>query len=470
MKLSFLGAAEEVTGSLHVLETQGQTLVLDCGLFQGRRRESRERNRTPPTLAIEADAVILSHAHIDHSGNLPSLVKAGYRGVIYATPATRDLCAYMLRDSARIHESDAAYLNRKYADDPNWEPIEPLYVEQDAINALERFVGQPYGRPWQVLPNVKATFIDAGHILGSAQVILDITEGDSTKRLVFSGDLGRAGLPILRDPQTPPGPIDYVIMESTYGDRLHGDIESMHTTLAKVVSETVAKKGKIVIPAFSVGRTQEVVYSLNHLRQTGRIPSVPVYVDSPLSVNATEVFKLHPECFDAETRAFMEQHGSVFDFSELRYIGSVDESIRLNTLDGSAVIISASGMCEAGRVLHHLRNTIGNPDNAVVIVGFMAQHTLGRRLVEQRPTVKIFGVERDLRARVTVIDAFSAHADRDDLLAYIEKCGAGIREVFLVHGEPDAQAPLAATLRDRGHKITVPARGTRVELGTGRGE
>src|SRR5262249_51973013 len=322
-----------------------------------------------------ADAVLLTHAHIDHSGSIPTLVKAGGGRTIYATPATRDLCAYMLRDAARIQEGDAAYLNKKNAHDPEWQTIVPIYTEKDAIKSLGHFVSIPYRKAFAPLPGVTATFIDAGHILGAAEIVVDVTEKDVTRRLVFSGDLGRQGLPILRDPEMPPVPIDTLVMESTYGNRVHGDIKSKHDDLARVVGETVKRGGKVIVPAFAVGRTQELVYALNVLWTEGRLADIPVFVDSPMAVNVTEVFRMHPDCFDEETKAFADDHGSPFSWKNIRYVSSVEESIKLNTLGSPAIIISASGMCEAGRILHHLRNNCEDERNTILIVGFQAQHT-----------------------------------------------------------------------------------------------
>jgi metallo-beta-lactamase family protein len=458
ISVHFLGAAQEVTGSMHLVETPHGRILVDCGLYQGRRDESRTRNRNLPEAARRADAVILTHAHIDHSGSLPTLVKGGYRGSIWATPATRDLASYMLRDAARIQEGDAKWLNRKFGDEPGWKPIAPLYDEDDAIATVARFIGVPYETAFAPLPGVTARFLDAGHILGSAQVVLEI----DGQRLVFSGDLGRRGLPILRDPQLPER-ADYVFMESTYGNRAHGSMKEMHDDLERVVKATIEKQGKLVVPAFAVGRTQEIVYALHQLHAAGRLPEIPVFVDSPLSVNVTEVFKLHPECYDAETRAFVEANGDPFTFSSLRFTHSVEESMRLNELQGPAIIVSSSGMCEAGRILHHLRNTVEDPRNTILIVGFMAQHTLGRRLVERRPRVRILGVERDLFASVVVMNAFSAHGDKDDLRGYARHL-AGARRIFLVHGEPEQQEPLRAQLTADGASVAVPERGETVGL------
>jgi metallo-beta-lactamase family protein len=461
--IRFLGAAREVTGSMHLVETAQGTILVDCGLFQGHRQEARERNRTLPREAIAADAVVLTHAHIDHSGSLPTLVKAGFRGAIWTTPATRDLSALMLRDSARIQESDARWLHRKLADTPGFVPIEPLYDENDAIAALTCFIGVPYHTTFAPLPGVTARFLDAGHILGSAQLVLDIagTSGRA-RRLVFSGDLGRHDLPLLRDPETPTD-ADDLVMESTYGDRAHPRLDAVHEELAHIVSTTAARGGKIVVPAFALGRSQELIYVLHQLYQTGRVPELPIFVDSPLATHVTEVFKLHAECFDAETRRFVEECGDPFSFRALRYVESTEESMRLNELAGPAIIIAGSGMCESGRVLHHLRNTVGDERNSILIVGFMAQHTLGRRLVERRARVRILGVERDLFAQVHTLNAFSAHADKNDLHRYA-LAATPRRNVFLVHGEPDQQEPLRARLSEESFQVAVPSRGERIVL------
>lgn len=464
MRIWFLGAAQEVTGSMYLLELAQGTLLIDCGFFQGRREDSRKRNSHLPSNIMSADAVILTHAHIDHSGSIPTLVKAGYTGPIYSTPATRDLCAYMLRDAARIQESDANYLNRKYADDPDFDPIDPIYDEEDVVSALGLFTSVPYHRPFQPLPDVSARFFNSGHILGSALLVLDIVEHGERRRIVFSGDLGRKGLPIIRDPEYPPTPVDYVVMESTYGNRVHPSVEKMHDNLARVITDTVRRNGKVIVPAFAVGRTQELLYALNELTKEKRIPPIPVFIDSPLAISVTEVFKLHPECFDTETRAFLEAHGEVFGFPNAHFVSSREESLKLNDLKDPAIIISASGMAEAGRILHHLRNNIEDDRNTILIVGFMAQHTLGRRLMERRSQVKIWGVPRDLHAHVEVLSEFSAHADRNDLLKFAKACGPQTRKVFLVHGEPEAQAPLREAITSLGQDVYIPSRGEAVVL------
>lgn len=460
MQIRFLGAAGEVTGSMHLLETAHGSVLVDCGMFQGRREEAKQRNRQLPSQALSARALLLTHAHIDHAGSVPTLVKRGFVGKVFATPATGDLCSYLLLDSAHIQEADANYLNRKFGDEPGWQEIQPLYDEDDAKLALERFDARPYDEEFEVLPGVRATFRDAGHILGSAEIVVEVAaEAGGPARILFSGDLGRKNLPILRDPEVPPRPFDYILMESTYGDRVHDDIASMNDELARVIGDTVRRGGQVIVPAFAVGRTQELIYALHQLKHEGRLPNIPVYIDSPLSVKVTEVFRRHPECFDAETRSFARANGAVFSFAGAHFITTREESMRLNQLRQPAVIIASSGMCEAGRVLHHLRNHIEDQRCTILIVGFQAQHTLGRRLVERRPRVRILGMEHDVAAHVHVMNGFSAHADKRELREFALACGQGAKRVFLVHGEPAQQEPLRATLENDGLQVAVPARG-----------
>ncbi len=465
MEIHFLGAAQTVTGSQHLISVNGTRILLECGLFQGKRRESYERNRDLPFDAASVDALILSHAHIDHSGNIPNLVRSGFGGSIYCTFATRDLCSAMLRDSAYIHERDAEYVNKKRArkGEP---PIKPVYTQADAIASLEHFVSVGYGRPVLVAPGVQCTFLDAGHILGSAIVLLEIEEGQRRTRLLFSGDLGRKDMPILRDP-TPAPPADVLLIESTYGDRLHAPREDAERQLLKLIVETHKRGGKVVIPAFSVGRTQELVYSLNQLASTGQLPKLPIYVDSPLAVNATEVFRLHPECYDEEMREFMveERRPDPFGFEQLRYIRNVEDSKALNNLEGSAVIISASGMCEAGRIQHHLKHNIGDPRNLVLIVSWQAPYTLGRRLVERQDVVKIFGEEYRLRARVEAINGYSAHADQKGLLEWAKPIAPGLRHAFVIHGDPGPAQILGDGLHRLGApRVSVPELGEKFQV------
>ncbi|AKU95383.1 Metallo-beta-lactamase family protein, RNA-specific [Labilithrix luteola] len=456
MEIEFVGAARTVTGSKHVLRTSRATVLLDCGLFQGRRREALETNRSLGVDPDELDAVILSHAHIDHSGALPVLVNRGYRGPVFATPATRDLCAAMLADAAFIQEADARHINKLIErEGTNMERVQPLYGSSDVSAVLAQMVGLPYHRRQLVAPGIHATFLDAGHVLGSAITILDVEDSGESKCIVFTGDLGRRTLPILRDPEVPSG-AHVLVTESTYGDRVHAPFAEMKNALATVLDRTLRRGGKVVIPSFALERAQEVIYALKRLREEGKIPKVPVYVDSPLTVKITDVFRLHPECYDAEARAAMLGTESPFDFDGLHYISAVADSKALDASSEPSVIIAASGMCEAGRVLHHLRATVEDEKNAVVIVGFQAQHTLGRRIVERRPRVKIFGVERDLRAEVAVLDGFSAHADQRDLLDFAEavRRKGSLQHVVLVHGEPSAQKSLRAELEAR-HFPTV---------------
>ncbi len=466
MKLQFFGAVRTVTGSMHLLEVNGSRILLECGLYQGRRQESFERNRNLPFDAASIDTLVLSHAHIDHSGNIPSLVKNGFSGNVYATAATRDLCSAMLRDSGHIHEEDAKYVNKKRArrGEP---PIEPLYTIEDATESLRYFVSVGYDRSLPIAPGVTLTFRDAGHILGSAIVVLDVEEEGEKKRLVFTGDLGRVGMPILQDPVPVEG-ADFLIIESTYGDRRHDPIETTDEELEAVVTETYRRGGKVIVPAFAVGRTQELVYALHRLTENRDIPPMPIFVDSPLAVNVTEIFRLHPECYDEEVQAFLAEsgHRDPFGFHRLDYIRSVERSKELNFLREPAVIISASGMAEAGRILHHLKNNIEDERNTVLIVGWQAPHTLGRRLVERQSVVKVFGEEYRLNAQVETINGFSAHADRDALLDYARQLGAGrLESAFVVHGEEAASLALADGLQGIGaRQAIVPQLGEAFEL------
>ena len=465
MEIEFVGAAQTVTGSKHLVRTRHATILLDCGFFQGRRRESIERNKDLGLAVKEIDAVVLSHAHIDHSGGLPFLVKEGYEGSIYATPATRDLCAAMLADAAAIQRADARYVN-KLVDkgETDMERVEALYDEHDVMKVLAQTVSLPYHRAQTIAPGVTLSFLDAGHVLGSAITVLDIDEDGKKKRIVFTGDLGRKRMPILRDPEAPTG-AHVLISESTYGDRLHKPIEEMGDLLAGVLQRVHARGGKVIIPSFALERAQEVLYALKALRKQGRMPKMPIYVDSPLTVKITDVFRLHPECFDDETRKLLGTRDSPFEMDDLRYITDVDDSKALTAANEPAVIISASGMCEAGRVLHHLKATIESDKNCVLIVGFQAQHTLGRRIVERRARVKIFGVERDLRAEVVVLNGFSAHADQNDLVEFAveAKAHGPLEHVALVHGEPGPQKVLAGLLREKGlGDVRAPAAGDKM--------
>jgi metallo-beta-lactamase family protein len=467
MKIEFLGAARTVTGSMHVVRGPNASVLLECGLFQGRRRESFERNRRLPIPARGIDAVVLSHAHIDHSGALPRLYKNGFRGSVYTTPATRDLCAAMLEDAAMIQENDARFVNKLIERDrADMEPIEPLYDHADVVGILNQMVTVGYHKRTRVADGIDVTFYDAGHVLGSAIVALDVDDVGMNKRVVFTGDLGRRHMPILRDPEIPER-ADFLITESTYGDRVHDPIERMDDDLAEIVKRTYERGGKVIIPSFALERAQEVVFALKRLQKQDRLPKIPVYVDSPLTVRITDVFRVHPECFDEEAREMVEGLDSPFDFEDLSYVSSVDDSKAIDASSDPSIIISASGMCEFGRIVHHLKAGIGNKDNTVLIVGFQAQHTLGRRLVEGRTRVRIFGVERERRCEVRVLNGFSAHADRDDLVDFAEKCRdrGKLKQIALVHGEPKAQDALAGLLDDRRFPtVHAPEPGAITEL------
>jgi metallo-beta-lactamase family protein len=462
MRIEFVGAAREVTGSAHLVQIAGRTILLDCGLFQGRRREVATRNRQLPYPVDRIDAVLLSHAHIDHAGRLPFLVKAGYRGDIHATAATRDLCEVMLADSAHIQEKDAEFLARHHRDAP-----EPLYVLRDVSAMLTQVRPHRYGERIEVLPGIHARFRDAGHILGSASIELEWTEGGQVRRLGFSGDIGRSGLPIIRDPE-PVERVDWVLMESTYGDRDHTDVAGAREELARVVRQTVARGGRVLIPSFAVGRTQELVYDLHQLVHEGRIPRVPVIIDSPLAAEATQVFREHTEVFDTTeslVRAHTAQRADLFDFELLQFTPDVEDSKAVMRQPGPKVIIAASGMVESGRILHHLSHGASDPRNTILIVGFQAEHTLGRRIVERQPLLKVFGEEVPLKAQVEVLTGYSAHADRTELRAWLDAVRASsprLQDVFLVHGERAAQDALAASFTAAGYHVHTPEPGTHV--------
>lgn len=461
MRITFCGAAQTVTGSQHLIEVNGQRILLDCGLYQGRRADTYERNQNFVYDPKTVDVMVLSHAHIDHSGNIPNLVKQGFKGDIVTTFASRDLCASMLMDSAHIHESDAEFVNRKRAK-RNQPPVQPLYTKDDAARSLDYFITQGYDRSRRIAPGVTLTLLDAGHMLGSAIVVLDIEDRDTKRdyRLVFTGDLGREGIPIIRDP-VQVDRADILLMESTYGNRVHVPYADEDERLKQIVIDTYERGGTIVIPAFAVGRTQQIVLSLHQLAVAGDIPDLPIFVDSPLATDVTAIYRLHPECYDAEMREFLlEGNGrrDPFGFDQLTYTRSVTESKQLNFLREPAIIISASGMAEAGRVLHHLRNKISDPRTTVLIAGFQAEHTLGRRLVDQEKVVRIFGEEVKNNAHVEVLYGFSGHADRDDLMAWVGAMQQKPQRTFLVHGEPDSANALAESLRaDFGMTVDVPA-------------
>lgn len=471
MKIKFCGAARTVTGSQHLLEINGKKILLDCGLYQGKREEAYQINKTFLFDPKELHAVVLSHAHIDHSGNLPSLVAKGFRGNIYSTTATRDLCSIMLQDSAHIQEKDVEYVNRKRAK-KHEELFKPLYTPDNVRDTMKLFKAVAYNQKFYIDntgQSVQVEYFDAGHILGSAQVLLTITENGKTFKFAFSGDIGRPHLPILRDPDFI-GNVNYIISESTYGGRVHDKAADMDAQLEKAIKDALSRGGKIIVPAFSVGRTQEVVFSLSKLFNKGSIPKFPIFVDSPLSVHVSDIFKLHHECFDKETSDLISNGVDVFGFSNLTYIKDVEDSKALNSFKGTCMIISASGMCEAGRILHHLSNNIEDSTNTILIIGFQAPDTLGRRLVESRgienPEVKIFGDIHRVMAKVVVLNSFSAHADKNELYDYFEKFDKNqVEKIFLVHGDYDQQQALQTQLQSEGYKdITIPEKGNEVVI------
>ena len=443
MKITFWGAARTVTGSMHHVEAAGKRILLDCGMYQGRRQEAFDRNSHFPFPASSIDAVILSHAHIDHSGNLPTFVKNGYEGPIYTTPATIDLCLAMLADSAFLQQKDAEFCNkrrehrRKIGRDDS--ECTPLYLPEDAEKTYPLFRSVELGEKKEVAPGFRYQTHEAGHMLGATSMVL---EADGV-RLAFSGDVGRPSLPILRDPEKLTT-ADYLIMESTYGDRLHKQIGHVAEKLADVVNRTAGRGGKIIVPSFAVGRAQQLVLLLHQLTEAHKIPSIPIFVDSPLAINATEVFRKHPECFDEDARKFLTEDEDPFGFNRLKYVREASESKALNDLHGPFVVISASGMCEGGRILHHLRNNIEDPRNTVLITGFQAEHTLGRKILEGQPEVPIFGEPVKLRAEVTSLEELSGHADQRELIEWMRPVARGLKKVFLVHGEAAPMATLAA--------------------------
>jgi metallo-beta-lactamase family protein len=460
IKITFTGAVRDVTGSRHLVETNGHRVLLDCGLFQGRRKDTYERNLNFPFDPASLDMLILSHAHIDHIGNVPNLVKKGFKGDIHCTLATADLTQVMLMDSAMIQENDTAFVNKMHKK-RNEALIKPLYTREDIPPVLELLQGHSYNRYFN-FNNIRIIFRDAGHVLGSAITVMEINDNGRKMSLCYSGDLGRPNLPIIRDPHVVDD-ADVLIMESTYGDRLHNDIRQIKERLSEIIGRTVARQGKILIPAFALERTQEIVYTLHQLKLDNRIPDIPIYVDSPLAANATEIFRLHPECFDKETNEFLYSVADPFGFSRLHYTRTTEESKMLNNIESPVIIIAGSGMAENGRILHHLKNNIENPLNTVMIVGWQAENTLGRKIAEKWPQVPIFGEFYDLKCEVEVFDEFSAHADRDDIIHWVKK--GRWQKIFLVHGEEQASLTLAKTLQDLGFTdVIVPKLGESFEI------
>ena len=460
MEIHFIGAAQTVTGSQHLLLINGKKILLDCGLYQGKRKEAFEINRTFKYSPTEIDALLLSHAHIDHSGKIPGLVKNGFNGPIYTTAATVDLCQIMLRDSAHLQERDI-YVVNKIRKKQHKNPFEPLYDFDDVEKAMDQFIGVQYSRAIEVVPGVMATYWDAGHILGSAGILLEINEKGKNYRIGFSGDIGRSNMPIIRNPNVLRD-LDLLIMESTYGNRLHEVAEEVEEEVAQTVKSVVERGGKIIIPSFAVGRTQLLVYVLHKLFDQNRIPVIPIYVDSPLAVEATKVYQTHPECYDRETyRVFIQNNKDPFGFGRLTYIKEVEQSKELNEKDEPCIIISASGMAEGGRVLHHLANNIGNKKNLVLFVGYAAENTLARKIIDGETEVNIFGEPHKVKAEVKSMDYFSAHADQAGLINYLKLNDKNrLKNIFLVHGEQEQALPLREKLLQKGFKkVDFPAPG-----------
>ena len=465
MKLSFHGAARSVTGSRHLLEVPGFRVLLDCGMFQGRRDEAVRRNRHLGFDPKAVGAVLLSHAHIDHSGALPVLPGQGFAGKVYLTRATADLAGIMLEDSARVQENDCRYVNKKEKRRGRI-CIRPFYDSDDVRKVVKRFQGERYGDQIKIASRLTATFHDAGHILGSGAVRVKYTARGNSTTVLFSGDLGRSHMPILRDPEPPP-PCDVLILESTYGDRLHEQLgEEMKKKAQDLIEHARTHKSKIIVPAFAVGRTQELVMRIKELVGEGRVDPIPIYIDSPLANKATGIFKRHPECYDEETSKTFSDAGDVFASRYIRFVSSPEESKRLNAMRGPCVIISSSGMCEGGRIVHHLKHAIQDEANVIVIVGFQAEHTLGRKLIEGWDVVPIFGVPTPRRAQVVRFNGLSAHADRNDLLAYVRAIDPLPGTIFIVHGEEKQAISLGAAIQTEHPKIDVriPHQGSTYEV------
>jgi metallo-beta-lactamase family protein len=464
MKFTFYGAAGEVTGSSHVINVNGKNIMLDCGLYQGKRKEAFEKNRQFPFDPAQIDVVLLSHAHMDHSGNLPTLVKKGFKGKIWCTDVTAELCGIMFRDCAHIQQLDVDYVNKKRAKQGKT-LFEPLYTEADAEVAVRHLEGVKYEQAFSPVEGMDVSYFDAGHILGSAFTSMDIRENGYKRRVMYTGDIGRYGIPILKDP-VPVKDIDYLITESTYGDRVHPADADVKGHLQRIVNRICESKGKLIIPAFSIGRTQLIVYLLNKLYVEGKVCPLPIYVDSPLSSAATAIYARHREDWDDDTREFIMNGSKPFSFNTLKYTQSVEESKLLNVMEGPMIIISASGMMEAGRVLHHISNNIGDPRNIILVVGYQAVNTLGRKIIDREPVVKIFGEEHEVKAQVEVMEALSAHGDKVEMLRLFEECGPrSVKKAFCVHGEDGTLTEWAGTLKKAGMKdAVVPLAGQSFEV------
>jgi metallo-beta-lactamase family protein len=453
MKIQFLGATRTTTGSMYLVEVNGKRLLLECGLFQGHREETTRRNCCFPFDPRQIDAVVLSHAHIDHSGNLPNLAKQGYDGPVHCTEATRDLCGIMLIDSAHIQEQDAIFVS-KWRAKKHQPPVEPLYRVPDAEKAVKQLVGHPYDNSFLPVDGVSVTFVDAGHILGSAQVVLDVQEKGRKFRWLFSGDVGRGQDEILRDP-VPVENVDCLQIESTYGGREHTVRADADATVGRFVSEALKQKGKVIIPSFSVGRTQQIVYVLHQLALEGKLPRAPIFVDSPLSVNATEIYRRHTECYNDGIAKFLREQENPFGMANLTYISDAEDSKKLNDRAEPMIIISASGMCEAGRIRHHLANNIGDKKNLVLFIGYCADGTLGDQITKGKSPVNIFGEPHDVRAKVASLDAYSGHADKNELKHYVQRITGNIRRIFCIHGEESQCLAHAENLKQMKPKANV---------------
>ena len=459
MKITFLGAARTTTGSMHLIEACGKRLLLDCGLYQGHRKEAFEKNRNLPVDARTIDYVILSHAHIDHSGNLPQLVKAGFRGRVFARAQTCELCDVMLRDSCFLQRRDLEYVNKKRRAQGK-KLFEELYNEQDVDALLQLMTPVHLHTPTKIAPGIELTFFNAGHILGSALVQLDISGGvGHNHRLLFSGDLGQPNQPILRHYEYPEG-ADILLIESTYADRLHPSEESVQDKLEMLIRKIDRHNAKLLIPAFSVGRTQQIIYYLNRLHAVGKLPKVPIYIDSPLSQKATDIYSRHRGCYNDEALEMIRLGMNPLQVEGMTYVGTPADSMALNDKPGPMIIIAASGMCEGGRVVHHLKQIVGDPWNIILIVGFQAENTLGRRIVEERTPLRILGEEMELNARVETINALSAHADRDGLMDWYDKVGKRVKHAFAIHGEPEKVEAMRKLLLAHGApNATAPVPG-----------
>ncbi len=465
MKIKFCGGAGTITGSSHLLTLEnGYKILLDCGLYQGGEDDFEDFNNTWLFDPSDVDVMILSHAHIDHSGKIPKLVKDGFVGDIICTSATRDLCALMLLDSAGIQEKEASYKNKKRKE--NEALSTPLYSTTDAKHCLDQFVSIAYSRWYKVSDTVSIKFEDAGHILGSASVVLKINTSEGEKRIGFSGDIGRPNRPILKNP-TPIDSVDYLICESTYGGKKHQGVPEDSQQLLEIITETcVVNKGKVLIPAFSVGRTQELVYMLDQLETAGKLPKIKVFVDSPMSVNATEIFRLHPECYDSQTMEYIRIDPSPFGFSNLIFVRTKEDSIKLNTINEPCIIIASSGMMDAGRIRHHIFNSIENPTTTLLVVGYASPHTLGGKLINKAKTVTIFGETKEVNAKIVVMPSMSAHGDQDEMLDFLSlQKSTNLKKIFLVHGELDRQLEFKNALENKGFGIEIPTLGAEFELG-----